>query len=1614
MPHLRDDRIHFPPEGQLKEGRKVSGDYEDSIAIVGGGITGLFCAWVLKQQGHNVVLYESSDRLGGRIRTVRLDSSNNSLESEWTPDKLEFYVEFGPMRIELNLQLLVRALLDRLDITKDQSKKSYLVDFPAFSSSDSARAPQYDLPADEQGKSPIELFVLALSRIIGRLCISEDGLADARELEQTRKTIQKQNSLMHEIAIAVATGQPEEPILSKWMKERLTENDYWIIQTRGYIGEAPLYTLGFWNLLSDVLSHNALSKLRDLGSFYHMPPENPNAAEWLVWSLRGFAISDKLQGIFGGMENIVEQMLADVSQLRELQNSGSIKYNHRLQQLKRIGGLWELEFQTTGGASKLANRHKHVVLTLPKSPLEKLIRNSFDDLHSLEPEITKLVDSAFGFPMVKTFAVVDNRWWEEDYRANMFASDIPIRELHYWKGLTRSLADGRKQTSKRGLLMAYTDRPATAFWANYVNPGEQDEEATFKTGGRQHPRLKEKIAHYISQISRTNEKHNSQSQSRDRHDEKSRASDFGMEEISWYGIRDWGRDPYGAANHAWRPERKFWVVMRRLAEVGGTSGLHVCGEAFSDYHGFMEGSMRSAVYTLHRILSRYKPNERLRWLDEVLPELQKDKSGERYFNNLSDWTRRLDAVGAQEEFECVEYPETANLRVHVNEDEGAEVMLLRLKDWQNVEDRLNSVSLSHSYKADLWYQTTRKHRLATAKHDGRSIFTIAEVPIENKNAHDFVLAVREKIDSYFSYWFKKVQFPEPSRGNRPLSSHPDRLPTHTRPTRYDISLSVDDERRSFSAKSRIKIHITRSTREIVLNAVDLRIKEAYLNHRLDGQMLNTAPRIIVCGERLVLRFEEKLEAGDAELFVEYGGDIRSDNSPGLCKASYIDTDGRRQFVIGTRSMPDYSSYARRVFPCWDEPEYTAPFNFTLEIKEEFAAFSNIAELETSIPISEGMKRITFGETSSISAHLIEFAFGTTDDDSVTTMADMRNRLAISEQREQRDRDTNRQERDRLKEPRKSTHCDRETDEEGDINHRVDQGEDDSLKASQNASSSLSRSHSSKARPCEMNESDKEDEFASEPADGGTSGRAHRKPQSKEKIQGKQKTHIKHKAKTKSELAENEENEIAAPLNENSAEQSGNNNDEPDEREDTEENSQSSIMNRCFQGEGIPVICVRNIEGAVSLSQSIFSYSSLPDSLHEPLRIPLSYRYIDAKGKTDETTYIMDERNCTLPLEAGSQLVFLNAHGKGVYKTRYDESFKLDLDNILQDHGEFLRFLTDVWSMVIAGDPSYRLETYMEFLHKFRSQTDKPVWSFIISTMSCLNLIIDNEMRESFAAQVQRLLEDVYDRFVPKNAEREYPIANTAGEDQERERNGIVLEAMAILGNSIEAQTRATKWFDEYRNGMHIDPFLVAPVLNIVAFSQRADDLAAATTTYEYVLGLHYQAKKWSKQDADTLRTSLSYFRHPQLIKRTLDSCLTPEVDTQDAENLIRAIMSTPRGRGHAWDFIMSIWPAAGSAEGDNFTGLTLANLVEAIPNLIVESGGSIDVLTVHADKFEKELKDFFAVHRQELSLPEKTLEDYWQKLAIVHSFKIREYENLRKLFEPRAFSNELVEDAYPI
>ena len=80
---------HTPIEEQIRRIREANDpEHPKNVTILGAGISGLTAAYVLRELGHTVKIYEASDRIGGRIYTYRFPDD---------PDHL--YGELGAMRI---------------------------------------------------------------------------------------------------------------------------------------------------------------------------------------------------------------------------------------------------------------------------------------------------------------------------------------------------------------------------------------------------------------------------------------------------------------------------------------------------------------------------------------------------------------------------------------------------------------------------------------------------------------------------------------------------------------------------------------------------------------------------------------------------------------------------------------------------------------------------------------------------------------------------------------------------------------------------------------------------------------------------------------------------------------------------------------------------------------------------------------------------------------------------------------------------------------------------------------------------------------------------------------------------------------------------------------------------------------------------------------------------------------------------------------------------------------------------------------------------------------------------------------------------------------------------
>lgn len=503
---------------------------EQQIVIAGGGVAGLYCAVRLAEAGHQVLILEaSSDRWGGRIETEDMDG---------------FIAEYGPMRFEPTLQPRFARLCEELGVG--------LVDFSG-PSADQLSAPDFDLPEEERGLNSLQLLKRGIMLVMGR-----------------------------------------DPGDQAWI-DGLSEADYYRMRKHAQLHGQPLWATGFWNALSSqgVLSHRALVKLRDTGTFYHMIPENLNAIEWIIWWLRALkTVGQKLASIEGGSARLTEGLMNKIHSLPNITLAGG----HTLLGFRPTGlgqSALALDVRTKNGTIGL--RAARLILAMPRLPLVKLAPH-------LPEHIATHLDAVNGFPMLKIFFVSNAPWWDYDQPPQQYANCLPTREVHYFRRPQQCDHDGH------GMVLLYMDRPSTEFWRHYLSEPDRHDRAEVDQDARIVDAFAVFVARDVKRLLETNETHlklNEHSKLLFRDQTLEQATAYIRNSILTYGIRDWARAPYGAANHGWQPGVRSWKVMDAFKAFdfgSGEKNVHIVGEAYSDYQGFVEGALNSSELALDTIL----------------------------------------------------------------------------------------------------------------------------------------------------------------------------------------------------------------------------------------------------------------------------------------------------------------------------------------------------------------------------------------------------------------------------------------------------------------------------------------------------------------------------------------------------------------------------------------------------------------------------------------------------------------------------------------------------------------------------------------------------------------------------------------------------------------------------------------------------------------------------------------------------------------------------------------------------------------------------------------------------------------------------------------------------
>lgn len=199
-----------------------------------------------------------------------------------------------------------------------------------------------------------------------------------------------------------------------------------------------------------------------------------------------------------------------------------------------------------------------------------------------------------------------------------------------------------------------------------------------------------------------------------------------------------------------------------------------------------------------------------------------------------------------------------------------------------------------------------------------------------------------------------------------MSENPFRLPRHVLPNHYDIRLELDLETFTFVGSVGIDLEVREATDTLVLNAAEVELKSATLSNGVAISEIAYDDDL----DRVTLNLDSTVEPGSYRLEIDHSG-IINDQLRGLYRSVYRDSEGVEHPLATSQCQ---STDARRIFPCWDEPDFKATYQAIMVVADGLEAYSNSSELER-VPLDDGRIEFRFDKTMRMSTYLLAFIAG---------------------------------------------------------------------------------------------------------------------------------------------------------------------------------------------------------------------------------------------------------------------------------------------------------------------------------------------------------------------------------------------------------------------------------------------------------------------------------------------------------------------------------------------------------------------------------------------------------------------------------------------------------------
>jgi aminopeptidase N len=312
---------------------------------------------------------------------------------------------------------------------------------------------------------------------------------------------------------------------------------------------------------------------------------------------------------------------------------------------------------------------------------------------------------------------------------------------------------------------------------------------------------------------------------------------------------------------------------------------------------------------------------------------------------------------------------------------------------------------------------------------------------------------------------------------------------------------------------------------------------------------------------------------------------------------------------------------------------------------------------------------------------------------------------------------------------------------------------------------------------------------------------------------------------------------------------------------------------------------------VTLTQNRYFYDpALMEKTSPQLwQIPVCMKGLTSDGKgTAQQCELMTQKEQTFKMNGCPAWVFPNAGGAGYYRYGYDSSTLAKMGTALEtglSPSERMSVVGNEWALVRSGQ--HRVTDYLALAEALKNDRTRAVVDEMLTRFGYIeNRLLTDQTRPAFNAWARSYLGPMMKELGFEKKANEAP-------DQTLLRARVFLAAGSADDPAVIA--KANELTQEALKGGSVDPTLLDSAVNVAA---RHGDAAL----YE-----QFRAKLKTASDAEEFYRyfyALGHFRQPELLQKTLEWALTPEVRNQDM-GIINTVADNRYGRTLAWEFVKS-------------------------------------------------------------------------------------------------------------